>query len=728
MGHPSRRRFLQAAGATLATLGWSHRDVLWRSDRYGHALAQPTNRKLALLVGINAYPEDGLFAPLNGCVNDIELQYHLLVHRFGFNPSDIVKLSDRQATRQAILTAFEEHLINQARPGDVVVFHFSGHGSRVVDPDRDFPDGLNSTLVPVDSPLPQGFPRQGGPVQDITGHTLFLLASAIQSDNFTLVLDSCHSGGGTRGNLTVRARPGGATLEMSPAELAYQETWLSRLNLSPAAFIEQRRAGIAKGVAIASARRNQYAADTPFQDFYAGAFTYVMTQYLWQQTGTTPFSSTIPNVARTTNQISFSGQEPQFEVRPGSEYDNRPVYFTQKMSPPAEAVVTKIQGSQAEIWLGGIDPRSLEAFTQDAVLSAVDTDGQQRGLIQITDREGLIGRGRLLQDTMPAGSLLQEQVRGVPTDVTLIIGLDPSLGNDEAAASRAIATIPRLQAAPLNQGEVHYIFGRMTADYRRELVGQPNLPPEGSLGLFYPGLDRVPDSFGAAGEGVDAAITRLRSKLRSLLAARIVKLMLNPGSSRLNLSVSMNLPENSTQVSASAFTIRGSSSPAPSAPPNLQQIPIRTTIQFQVENREARDLFLSILVINSSGEMAVLFPNQWVTTAEVMRLRAGQRMNIPEPTRDSFRLVTQEPTGRTEVLIVASTSPLDGALRTLREFATRSGVSDGPVGLGDPTEVVGQLLQDASGATRGTSGTRSTATQPIDARELAALSLTFDVV
>lgn len=96
----SRRHFLQTAGATLAALGWSQWDVMQRSDRYGRLLAQSTPRKLALLVGINAYPEDGLFPPLNGCVNDVELQYQLLVHRYGFNPSDIVTLTDEQATRE----------------------------------------------------------------------------------------------------------------------------------------------------------------------------------------------------------------------------------------------------------------------------------------------------------------------------------------------------------------------------------------------------------------------------------------------------------------------------------------------------------------------------------------------------------------------------------------------------------------------------------------------------
>ncbi|WP_223210404.1 caspase family protein, partial [Microcystis aeruginosa] len=47
-------------------------------------------------------------------------------------------LTDKEATRENILQAFEEHLIQWAQPGDVVVFHFSGHGSQVFDPDQIF--------------------------------------------------------------------------------------------------------------------------------------------------------------------------------------------------------------------------------------------------------------------------------------------------------------------------------------------------------------------------------------------------------------------------------------------------------------------------------------------------------------------------------------------------------------------------------------------------------------
>ena len=721
----SRRHFLQATGATLAALGWSHVDVMQQGDRYGRALAQSTPRKLALLVGINAYPNDGLFGPLYGCVNDVELQYHLLVHRFGFQPSDIVKLTDQQATRQAILTTFEEHLIKQAKPGDIVVFHFSGHGSRVVDPDQDFPDGLNGTLVPVDSPLPEGFPSQGGPVQDITGHTLFLLGSAMPTENFTMILDSCHSGGAKRGNLLIRARRGGNNLTMSEAELAYQDQWLSRLAMSPDTFINRRREGIAKGVAIASAKRDQYAADAPFEDFHAGAFTYVLTQYLWQQTGTTLFDNTLGNVARTTTQLSFSAQEPQFETQPGSTYDRQPVYFTQKSTPPAEAVVTNIQGSDAEIWLGGVDPRSLAAFEQGAVLAGVDEAGQSRGLLEITARQGLIGRGRLLETTLPSGSLLQEQVRGIPTNITLRLGLDDSLNNEKDAAREALGAISRVEPMDLGQGEVHYILGRMTPTYLQELAGQPNLPAENSLGLFSQGLDLVPGAYGTPGESITEAVVRLRPKLRSLLAARMVKLTLNPGSSRLAISATM-LPEGGNQLAANTFTVRGASTQAPPPTPGIEQFPLGMRMRFQVENRETRDLYLSVIVIDAAGEMTVVFPVQWNAATETTLLPAGQTMSIPDPNRDNFSLVTQEPKGRVEVLIVASSNPLEKALRALQGFARSTGQAEGPLGVSEPTQVIDGLIEDVSDVSRGSTG--SAAVQPVSVTQLAALSITFDII
>ncbi|HEY9596814.1 MAG TPA: caspase family protein, partial [Cyanophyceae cyanobacterium] len=505
MSQIKRRQFLQFAGSALATLGLSQLDIQRAGDRYARVLAQGTPRKLALLVGINTYRD----APLQGCVTDVELQQQLLIHRFGFNPSDILILTDEKATRQGILNAFEEHLIKQAKPGDVVVYHYSGHGSQIADPDCDFSDCLNSTFVPVDSVLPGGYPTQGGAVPDIMGHTLFLLMDAIKTENVTVVLDSCHSGGGTRGNFRVRSRSGGSQLQPVDAEKAYQQQWLSKLNLSPDTFKQRRRKGVAKGVVIASTKRDQLAADAPFSDFFAGAFTYLLTQYLWQQTSSESYGSAIPNVARSTTRLSFTSQEPEIEFKPGSSYSKSPLYFISEQTPPAEAVITKVEGNQAELWLGGLDPDSLAAFQSGAILSVVDPQSQEKGRVQLESRQGLVGRAKLL-DTAQPGAFLQERTRGIPTNLTLKIGLDSSLGNDANLAKQALSSIPRLEALPLQQQEVQYILGRMTDAYRQQLASTGTNPPEiGSLGLFTPALELIPGSFGAKNEAIGDAIVRL---------------------------------------------------------------------------------------------------------------------------------------------------------------------------------------------------------------------------
>ncbi len=740
MSSIKRRQFLQFAGSTLATLGLSQLDIQRAGNRYASVLAQSTPRKLALLVGINKYRD----FPLNGCITDVLLQKQLLMHRFGFNPNDILLLTDEQATRQGILTAFEEHLIKQAKPGDVVVFHFSGHGSQVQDPDCDLaPDCLNSTFVPVDSVLPTGYPSQGGVVEDIMGHTLFLLMYALKTENVTVVLDSCHSGGGTRGNFRVRSRGGGSQLKPVATEQEYQQQWLQRLKLSPDEFKRLRRLGVAKGAVIASTKPDQLAADAPFTDFFAGAFTYLMTQYLWQQPGSESFDRALPNIARSTTRLSFTKQEPLINIKPNSDYSKRPVYFIAEQTPAAEAVITKVEGNEAELWLGGLDPDSLAAFETGAILSVVDPQGREKGQVQLESRQGLVGRAKLLVAVQP-GSFLQERTRSIPRDLTLKIGLDPSLGNEASQAKQALQAIPRIEALPLQQQEVQYIFGRMTPTYRQQLqsIQAAKLPEEGSLGLFSPGLEVIPDSFGAKTETATTAITRLRPKLKSLLAARLVKTALNTNSSRLNVVASMR-PEGSGAVFATSFTVRGlgkstsPDQPTSVVPPSAQRLPLGTPVQLQVKNNEASELYLSVLVIDPTGEISVIFPNQWTTADQVTLVGAGQTVQIPNPNKDSFRLVTQEPKGVAEVLILASRTPLRNAMQAIREIAVRGGKRGGPVTLSssgqsnEPAEVIDNLLNDVNNGPRGSTSKApptSSSVRNIDARQLAALSITFEVI
>src|SRR5688572_5816060 len=86
--------------------------------------------KYALLVGINDYydaPGVKSGHSLQGCVNDMIAMKTLLMDRFAFQPSNILTLSDSQATKKTILGALQT-VLDKCNPGDAMVFFYSGHG------------------------------------------------------------------------------------------------------------------------------------------------------------------------------------------------------------------------------------------------------------------------------------------------------------------------------------------------------------------------------------------------------------------------------------------------------------------------------------------------------------------------------------------------------------------------------------------------------------------------
>ena len=732
-----RRQFIQFATSALATIGLNHLDLQRQSLRYGKILAQSTPRKLALLVGINQYPTNSdRFTSLSGCVNDVRLQEQLLINRFGFQPEDIKAVTDTEATRDGILTAFETHLIQQAKPGDVVVFHFSGHGSQVIDPnpiDPTYP--LNSSFVPAD----EHWQADKGIVNEITGHTLFLLMFALKqkTDNVTVVLDSCHSGGGTRGNVKIRAIPGGMDFRMSPEEVEYQQQWLKRLNLSPEDFIKLYQQGVATGAVIASAQREQFAADYPFPGFYAGAFTYLLTQTLWQNNH--DVESAIAGIER--DMRFLSTQLPLVEVPPDSRHQREPIYFTEPKTLPAEGVVTTVENNRVQVWLGGISQESLEAISEGSIFTPPFRSRGETPKVELISRNGLIAEAKVEGNVQP-GELLQEFARTIPTDWKLHIGLDPSLSQETETAKTELESLKRIQAILPQPGEfpypvdVHYILSRMTDEYQQQLLSDTpdKMPPVDSLGLFSPALEVIPDSFGIPGETVTQGIERLQGKLKSLLAARIMRMTLNAESSRLNLEVTMGL-ENRPEIIAQAFTPRGCRQDDSKCPPLgsrsesgqllSHQLSVGDAFQFKVTNREEKDLHLGIMLVDPTAGITVLFPNELQENARqdpdnATRIQPNQTLSIPNPNKDDFVLVTEE-AGLGEVLIVASEQPLTKALLKLRSLARGKRGIISTRGE-DSLEIINDLVDDVS------RGAQVGVRRRIRTSQMAALSITFNVV
>jgi hypothetical protein len=735
-----RRHFVQSLGTSLTLLGVNQLKIQSASLLYGQVLAQDTHRKRALLVGINKYPGDstskGFWHELHGAVTDVALQQELLIHRFGFQPDDILVLTDEKATRENILKQFEQFLIQWVKsPDDVVVFHYSGHGSTVIDPNHIFDDGLNGTIVPIDADLPLGFPQQGGKVADITAGTIFLLREALarKTKNVTFILDSCYSGAGVRGNLIIRSRPGYAEmllrgdnpttrLESKPAELEYQHRWLTDLKLSPTTWVENRKHNRVGGAAIVAAARNQPAADVPFaQNLYAGVFTYALTRQLWQQTSNQGMGKVILSVKAKTEQFLHSSlQTPGID----SGDEQQPMYFTPIQKPAAEAVITQVQGDAVKLLLTGAEPQALEALGRGAIFNVVDNRGQLQGTVKIQSRDRLNATGLLQPKSgvkITAGTVLQERSRAIPSDLKLRIGLDKSLEQfgDVQVAKQALQSLPRVEVVPLLVQEVHYILGRMLLVYRQDLEKRKtaDLPEVNSIGLFSVGLELIPGSFGGTDEPIQEAVNRLLPKLRLLLAARLMKMTLNTNSSRLNIVA--RLTADNQSLLGESFTVRGGSNPrSPNpAPGSFAQIEINKSVQISVENREHRDLYIAVLIFSPDGDIDIPFPLGDGNNAALVP--AGQTPSVP-------RLSFVKPLGIAELLVVASTTPIDNAVKAIQSFISeqRNGNRGSSEVVEKAENAIASLLDDLAGSRGGT----NTDIRLFDTQQMAALSITFAIV
>jgi hypothetical protein len=142
--------------------------------------------KRAVLVGVNRYRVPG--ADLRGCVNDVLNMQKVLTQHYGFSKSDITALTDLKATQKAMQSAIAQ-LIRGARRGDVLLVHFSGHGSNVPDNDGDEADSRDEILCPTDLDWKNPFR------DDWLRKTFDSMRAGV---SLTVITDCCHSGTITR--------------------------------------------------------------------------------------------------------------------------------------------------------------------------------------------------------------------------------------------------------------------------------------------------------------------------------------------------------------------------------------------------------------------------------------------------------------------------------------------------------------------------------------------------
>jgi hypothetical protein len=271
--------------------------------------------KKALLVGINRYKIPG--ADLRGCVNDVKNLQAVLTQMYGFASKDVVTLTDFSATTKAMQAAVSK-LIREARKGDVLLLHYSGHGSNVPDANGDEADRRDEILCPTDLDWKKPF------LDDWLRKALNRLPVGV---SLTVIMDCCHSGSNTRVFLPPDA-PRIPRYLPSPWDLIAAESGRKlrgrvQGSLRQSTTAKRKKKDIVDveipELLITGCRDTQTSADAYLGGAYNGALTYCLVDALKDAGGTISYRQLHERTLKRLKQGDFD-QVPQLEGM-GTKFD-----------------------------------------------------------------------------------------------------------------------------------------------------------------------------------------------------------------------------------------------------------------------------------------------------------------------------------------------------------------------------------------------------------------------
>jgi hypothetical protein len=515
--------------------------------------------KWALLIGIDRYKSPTI-SRLRGTVNDVERVKRLLVTRFEFPEQNILVLRNEQATHAAIVNAIQKHLIANAQKGDIVVIHYSGHGSQMPDNTNDETDGEDETLVAYDSRLPNIF--------DISDDEINGLLAQLgeKTDNVTLILDSCHSGTGTRGAGFVRS------VEPDRRDPPPPPSYARSAGETDAAAFRQLGSNF---VLLAAARSEQssYEYDQG-AGAYGGAFTFFLTEELGRAGGGATYRDIMDKV---TDQMAarYGNQDPQIEGAGEHTYvfsDSTSVADPYYLAGPIAGGRARIAGGSAHgVTLGSVFevyPPGTKHFVPPAAATAK---------IAITAVGPFTSEANILTGRVESNARAVEREHAFPDQKLRIY-------------YRGRATSPTLRAVRLKLSALNNIQEQAApAGYDlllREEAGHILFEAADTLEL----TPRVPAQPNSVGKIVD--LVQEWARWFNLLSIK------NPLSA---VAIEVSLPR--------------------------REFVDGDSLDITVTNKSDRALFITIMDLSSDGSVGQAFPDPAVGGAQL--LPAGQTRAIP---------------------------------------------------------------------------------------------------
>lgn len=677
----SRRNFLQSASLSIASLGgfWGNVSLSkYQLNAYGETLKSPVSRKLALLVGINQYSQG---KNLRGCTTDVELQKKLLIYRFGFSPDNIITLVDREATRENILTAFEEHLIKQAENNDVVVFHFSGYGRQIKLTNNDSDLTTVNSLITYDS-----IKSDNNIVDDILLDTFLQLGTSLKTNKYTFIFDTSFisSSVSITHELTSRSYPFNTNLFISQTEVTFNKN-LQKNNQNKR--LNNKKNKLLSGLII-TPFIDSLAIEINSANFHVGLFTYFLTQSLWENLSLTDNLSLMKKIA---SQItSYTGKSDTFNFDGDLINSILPYHLSLDSSHQGNAIITNI-----------IEPNIIELELLSLPLLVLLNYGlnscfianleEKKITIQINSLVGNKAKGILINNKkslINQGLILRESLRIIERNIGLNIGLNDSLEKIEKVdATSALSAISEIESV-VNLGDnfVDLIFGK---------VSDKNTSIDG-YGLFtssevllvntYPKVDN---------EAVSSAIKHLIPSLKIALAEKLLKLTFNQYSSFLSVNINVEISHNDKIINIQEQTgysnYQSIKNPFQKYSNNAQnlltEIPLDSQLTITINNENNHDLYYLLVGINSSGQFISYF------SPDTKIIDSVNSITIPK-NKSSLKWMMNTDKAIGKLMLICSKSPFNQTLNQLYKNPNFKPDIEQIILLDNPVMIAKAILED----------------------------------
>ncbi|MBT4504605.1 MAG: DUF4384 domain-containing protein [Gemmatimonadetes bacterium] len=556
--------------------------------------------KWAMLVGVGDYLH-GTRMDLQGPPNDVRMMEEMLLSKYGYDPEHIKKLVDLDATKANIVEGMENFLIAKSKPGDTVLFYFTGHGSRVPDLDGDESDGRDEVLCPTDV-------QPGVPGNEILDDELKALLDRIQATDVTVVLDACHSGTGTRDIDFGGISP---PIEYRTVELGYPEPEGTRdidfglgeedgMDMAGGGGGGTRSIGDEKAFTmIASSSSSETSASSVFYQgltrVWSGVLTFNLLNAMKKADGETTYEQLMANVVRDVKKRNPK-QTPQLEGA-----GDRPLFANTggNLSSRNYLRVTRVEDGRAQL-----RSNSFGNELPGSIYKVLDANtGKSVGRIKITRSLGSMLDGEVIEggDKVVAPAMAVEEFRARSDEKLHVRVAD---FGDQKINGAMHQRLDRMDFVQVAASDTHY--------FDVALNGQI----DGSVVSLFSGYDitawleegGMQSSSEVTSKNVDEIMGVLRPLLENAYAVKKLARM-----------------DNESPPFRVSVWVTGTPDPGKKQE-KFVEMKIGDPVYFHFHSD--KDAYLTLLNVDSQGAITILFPNEYMPFNRVV---AGKTYSIPTP-------------------------------------------------------------------------------------------------